>query len=325
MNEFTSIFKEELIDFLASRKITVCNATFNNDCRFLASFDKYLSDIPLSEKRLNESVISGWIQILRKAYTVNKTADILGYLRNFLKYLQYNGISVFMPKNPKLTQDYVPYLFSADEMKKIFSFADNLPFGSLKTKQEFPIILRMLYGCGFRIGELLDVREGDVNFQRQTVLLKNTKNKKQRIVVMSDSLSDILEQYCSAMGLSIGSDSYLFPSVKAEDKHISVSTLSSCFKRLLKNIGIYVEPELHKRGQCIHCLRHVFTVNSFAKSHRLGQEPQNAIPYLSVYLGHYDMNGTERYLKFSSDMFPEYYDAFEVYAQNTFSEVSYEE
>lgn len=325
MSEFTSIFRVELTDFLASRQRSVSDTTYRNDCRILGSFDKYLSEEAISEKRLTETVVSGWIKPLYNSYTSNKIADILGYLRNFLRYLQYNGIPVFIPMNPKLTKDYVPYLFSADEMERIFYAADNMSFCNDVTRKEFPMILRMLYGCGFRIGELLEVRISDVNFNRQTVLVKKAKNKKQRIVVMSDSLTAILEKYCTAMKISNSPDSYLFPSVKRHLGHISIYTVSYCFIKILKSIGIYAAPEPHRRGQCIHCLRHVFTVNSFAQVQRYGQSPQNAIPYLSVYLGHYDMNGTERYLKFSNDMFPEYTDTFEAYAANIFSEVLYEE
>ena len=42
-------------------------------------------------------------------------------------------------------------------------------------------------------------------------------------------------------------------------------------------------------------------------------------------MGHEDMNGTAKYLKFSSDIFPEYTEMFEVYTDGIFSEVSYEE
>ena len=35
------------------------------------------------------------------------------------------------------------------------------------------------------------------------------------------------------------------------------------------------------------------------------------MPFLSVYLGHHDMDETEKYLKFSGDMFPEYIELFE--------------
>ena len=153
--------------------------------------------------------------------------------------------------------------------------------------------------------------------------MKHAKNKKQRIVVMSSSLSSMLERYCAAMMLKADS-SYLFPSGKT-NKPLSKSTVSMHFRNILKCTGIYTEPLPHKRGRCIHCLRHNFAVRSFAQAEKHGKPAVEAVPYLSVYLGHYDMNGTEKYLKFSSDMFPEYMDMFEAYTSSVFAEVYYEE
>ena len=42
-------------------------------------------------------------------------------------------------------------------------------------------------------------------------------------------------------------------------------------------------------------------------------------------LGHHDMDETEKYLKFSGDMFPEYIELFEDFASGVFAEVAYEE
>lgn len=43
------------------------------------------------------------------------------------------------------------------------------------------------------------------------------------------------------------------------------------------------------------------------------------MPFLSVYLGHHDMDETEKYLKFSGDMFPEYIELFEDFASGVFA------
>lgn len=322
MTEFFSIFKNELRDFLSSRQETVGVDAFRNDCSILGSFDKYLYESGFAERHIPEYIVNGWIHTLYEINTPKKVADKLGYLRNFLKYLQYCGIQVFIPVNPKIADDYVPYLFSDDEMQRIFHAADTLIHGRSTTRLQIPMILRMLYGCGFRIGELLNVRVCDVNFKKHIVFIKHAKNKKQRIVVMSFSLSSMLERYCAAMGLN--SNSYLFQG-RNTDKPLSKSTVSMHFGNILKYTGIYAEPLPHKRGQCIHCLRHTFTVRAFAEAEKRGKSAVEAIPYLSVYLGHYDMNGTEKYLKFSPDIYPEYTDMFEDYAGSVFAEVSYEE
>ena len=328
MKEFLSPFQEELTDFLAMRKKTVCAETYAGDCRILGSFVRFFTAYGCTEKSVSEDVVNAWIQSLFASNARKTVADKVGYLRNFLKYLQYCGIPVFIPRVPKAAESYIPYLFSEDEMERIFAAADTLPLqkgpnANVLLRVEFPMILRMLYGCGFRIGELLQVRVGDIDFERGTVLLKNAKNKKQRLVPMHSSLTSILWRYCAAMELTQNDDDFLFPG-RLPGQHLSRNTVSRCFIAVLKATGIYLEPQPHTRGQCLHNLRHLIDIKSFAQVEQAGRSAENSIPYLSVFLGHYDMDGTEKYLKFSSDMFPEYTALFEDYAASVFPEVNYE-
>lgn len=326
MTAFRSLFKKELEEYLSIRERSVEAAAFKNDIRVLSSFDKYFADTSFAERMVTEETVNGWIQQMQIENDVSpKTiSDRLGYLRNFLRYLQYCGVPVFIPSNPKCPKEYIPYLFSDEEIERIFYAADSFSMGSDFVREEFPMILRMLYGCGFRIGELLNVRVRDVDFKRAAVFFRNTKNKKQRLVPMSESLALMLERYCLALGLNARPDSYLFPGRNPE-KAICKHTIYSRFITILKDTGIYVQPERHKRGQCLHCFRHIFAVRSFAQAEKAGRCPASSVPYLSVYLGHYDMDGTEKYLKFGGDMFPAYADLFESYVSNVFSEVPYEE
>lgn len=65
--------------------------------------------------------------------------------------------------------------------------------------------------------------------------------------------------------------------------------------------------------------------SSFAQAEQNGRPAEDSVPFLSVYLGHHDMDETEKYLKFSGDMFPEYIELFEDFASGVFAEVAYEE
>ena len=51
----------------------------------------------------------------------------------------------------------------------------------------------------------------------------------------------------------------------------------------------------------------------------------DSVPFLSVYMGHKNIWETEKYLKFSSEMFPELSEPFETFADSLFPEVSYED
>lgn len=124
MKEFLSPFQEELTDFLAMRKKTVCAETYAGDCRILGSFDRFFTAYGCTEKSVSEDVVNAWIQSLF-AFNARKTvADKVGYLRNFLKYLQYCGVPVFIPRVPKAAESYIPYIFSEEEIKQIFAAAD---------------------------------------------------------------------------------------------------------------------------------------------------------------------------------------------------------
>ena len=93
----------------------------------------------------------------------------------------------------------------------------------------------------------------------------------------------------------------------------------------LQETGLYVPGKAHSIGQCLHCFRHYFAIHSFAQAEQNGRPAEDSVPFLSVYLGHHDMDETEKYLKFSGDMFPEYIELFEDFASGVFAEVAYEE
>jgi integrase len=134
-------------------------------------------------------------------------------------------------------------LFIADRniSEKIIRIADNIPVNravpsSGYSRYTFPMLLRLLIGCGLRLNETLSLKVGDVNFKDGVLLMKQTKNNKQRLVPMDDSLNEMLKRY-----------------------------------------------------------------------------------------SHFDMNGTERYLKFFGDMFSEHTHRFEDYANGVFSGGLYED
>ena len=136
---------------------------------------------------------------------------------------------------------------------------------------------------------------------------------------MHASLTAILRQYCAAMGITGKADAFLFPGMKP-DLPVSAHSARYWFMEILKNTAIYIPPKkAGQRGQCLHCLRHLFAVKSFAQAEENGRPITDSVPFLSVYLGHYDMDGTEKYLKFSSDIFPEHTELFAAYSAGVFS------
>ena len=328
MNEFKSIFKNELAEYLAISQGTISDGTLQNTRRILLSFDSLLAEENTGE--ISERTVNRWIGRFLQTNAPKTVSDKVSYLRKFLRYLQYEGYSVFMPDCPKTSDSYVPYIFSDEEIQMLLASADS--WGSRHTDpqtrqmdMEFCMLLRMLLGCGFRLGEPLAARVKDINFSRGTILIRHAKNNKQRVVPMDVTLTRMLEKYCIAMAIKTEPESHLFPSVRKKGAAVTKGTFGLRFRKLLQQTNLCVPGKAHSRGQCLHCFRHYFAIHSFVQAEKKGRPVNDSVPFLSVYLGHHDMNETEKYLKFSSDMFPEYTELFEDYAVSVFMEVGDEE
>jgi integrase len=330
MTVFESVFAAEIAEYMALRQKTGSPCTHRVYLSLLADFDRYLAGRGVTEKTIDEGLVGGWVAPLYERVTAQTVSSRVSHLRKFLEYLRFCGYPVYVPESlPKYTVKYMAYLFSDSEVGKIFRAADNLASEGGKPtsrhyRRTFPMMLRMLVGCGLRLGETLSMRVGDVDFDGGALTMRHTKNRKQRAVPMDGSLTAMLRRYCAAMGIAGDPGSWLFPTDKP-GRHLSPSTADALFRRILVGTKIYVAPEPGTRGQCLHCFRHLFTVKSFARAERDGRPVNDSVPYLSVYLGHFDMDGTERYLRFSGDMFPEHTKLFEEYASGVFSGGLYEE
>jgi len=324
---FKSILHEELTDFLSIRTASMGKSALAHDKYYLDKFDNYLISLGCGAKELSEDIIIGWMRSL--SGKSSSIANEVIVIRVFLKRLASIGIHVYIPPIPKVADDYVPYIFSDTELENIFYQSDNMTQKKCPRNPqihlEFPMILRLLYGCGLRIGETLSLRMSDVDLDNGVLALRYTKGDKQRLVPMHTSLHEILRRYCMAMGLLGDPKKYLFPSFSL-DSPVTTKTALHRFEDILMLTNITLPGRnKHQRGPCLHCLRHIFAFKSFINAELDGRGMNDAVPFLSIYLGHDSLNETEKYLKFSSELYPKAMELFEVFTEDVFPEVAYEE
>jgi integrase len=327
MLQFKSVLKDEITGFLALRKASKSKSAYDHDRHTLKLFDGYLYSIDCDDKNLAEEQVNGWIATL-----TGKSSSIANgviVVRIFLDYLKSYDINAYIPPVPKVSDDYIPYIFSDDEIKLIFSIADTLQIGKPRKNTlihvEFPMILRLMFGCGLRIGETLLLKMKDVDFDIGVLTLKYTKGDKQRLVPMHPSLTEILNQYCMAMGMVGYPEAYLFPTSTSLEP-VTTHNAQHKFNSILEQGNIFLcGRKKHQRGPCMHCLRHVFAFKSFANAEKAGYRVDDVIPYLSIYLGHDSLKETEKYLKFSSEMFPDAMELFDGYTAQIFPGVKFDE
>ena len=105
-----------------------------------------------------------------------------------------------------------------------------------------PALLRFLLCTGLRIGEALGLLDTDVNLQNKMLIIRDSKNGKERLVPFSDSLATILTQYrIHRVRLNPSpSTSHFFLSARGR------SLEQAIYMSVLK--GYYTKREYHSKG-----------------------------------------------------------------------------
>lgn len=327
-----SVFKQEINSFLDLIKKTYSESTYKHIKSTMNIFDEWLIDNNYLNKTISEVIINDFIKSLNgKRRTINEHID---HVNKFLSFLSSLGFSVCYLERIKETSDYVPYYFSDDDIEDIFDKCDNFiilgkPY-NLKSKLihiEIPMAARIMYGCGARIGETLSLKVGDIDFENGVIrFTHDTKNNKQRLVPVHNSLTVIIKQYCEALGIINQKDVFLFPLNLLFKEHVTEKSISTMFREyILKDIRNKQNLERHQRGACVHQFRHSFALRSFRQFELNGYKTKNMVPILSTYLGHDSLNETEKYLRFSYLLYPEANDTFEEFTNDLLPEVNFDE
>ena len=326
---YKSIFKDEIAVHIEIRRQELGRDSFRHYQHVVKSFDEYMYELGLDSKNIQFQVVDGWIKQISSGITLNTVGQYIHYIRQFLIYLSGCGYKCAIPQNLRVKDTYVPYLFSDNELERIFEVADSLvttkePLKNKWAHWEMPMLLRLLFCCGMRAGEAVNITVGDIDFSRSTIVLRVTKKCKQRLVPINNELAEQLRYYCFSMGILEDPSAYIFPGI---DKYspLSANSARNYFRTILEKAGItrtgYDERE---RGPCLHCLRHTFAVKSFSKNEKDGMKSREAVPFLSTYLGHDSLYGTEKYLKYSGDYFNIPVVLFEAFSGELFPEVNFD-
>ena len=187
-------------------------------------------------------------------------------MRHFANYLLKNGHDIKIPSKPDKSFSYPvhnPYIFTEHELKEIFLQIDQWIWTSQSRgyrKQIDPVLFRMIYGCGLRIMEALRLKVADVNLADGYLYIHDSKNGRNRIVPMAESLLIRCKTYSKQMHAFSSPDDYYFPG-SVPGSHCSDSGTYHRFREYLWKAGI---PHTG-HGPRIHDLRHTFCVHRLKK------------------------------------------------------------
>ena len=240
-------------------------STLNNYIRRIALFVIHFNELPenISEDEINEYLV-GLARDPRSPSRSSFKHMVYG-LRYYYRLLGQNKRAIALPS---LKQDNkLPVILNRSELKQLFKAPALL-------KQR--VVLSLIYSAGLRGQEVINLKISDIDFERMTIHIRQSKYKKDRIVPLSPSMAIGLKKYLRAENPHI----WLFNG-KQPDSQYSVRGLSWVMRENLKKTNITKKVNLHS-------LRHTYATH-------LLEEGLNIVT-LKELLGHAEISTTMIYL-----------------------------
>ncbi|HHF7365116.1 TPA: tyrosine-type recombinase/integrase [Legionella bozemanae] len=285
-----------------------CGRQYKEAPKILKQFDHFLCQKTLKEIALPESLVLCWLEKFPKeqASTHQRRIGLVRQLGKMMIRLGYPAYIVPAPFGSPRNHTFLPYIFTREEISKLIHAADQIK-PSAKTPWRhlvMPEIFRLLYSCGFRVSEVLNLRLGDVDLSQGVITVRKAKHDKDRLVPpalnMVERLRIYSEQIASILLEKQTDESFFFPS--SEQTAWSISVIYFQFRMLLYQCGI---PHAGRgKGPRVHDLRHTFAVHRLIQWYEEGADLNAKLPLLVAYLGHQDFTGTQKYLHLTAELFP---------------------
>lgn len=184
----------------------------------------------------------------------------LFYKQNHTRYLDLDKIE--RPRRPKR----LPKVIAKEDVMKMLRGIRN---------RKHRMALTMIYACGLRRMELINIKLTHFDEKRRNVTIINSKGQKDRVLPVSEKLYAQIKSYLE----EYGPKEYLIEGLKPGSQY-SFTSLEIIFHKYLGNV-------LKDHNFTLHCLRHSYA------THLL--ESGVDLRYIQTLLGHKSSKTTEQY------------------------------
>ncbi len=203
--------------------------------------------------------------LVGQGYSFSYQNQLASSLRLFFREIVQSEVDILRIERPR-REHKLPNVLSRNEVKLLLEAHVNLKHRTM---------LSLIYACGLRRSELINIKIGDVESQRNLLIVRRAKGYKDRVVPLSDKTIELLREYFKRYTPKV----WMFEGQQAGTQYDEQS-LQSVLKQAVRKAGI-------RRPVTLHWLRHSYA------THLL--EAGTDLRYIQELLGHKSSRTTEIY------------------------------
>ena len=288
-----SQWRRELKDFLEFRSIYFTSPWPERKIRLFDNFAAAHPDLSLEE------TINAWLKRDPKRHPLTVSHDLIA-IRQFCLYRRRFDPDGFVPvliaPAPCMRSSFRVRILSPREIKLLLKGIEHLDESPLR-RARLRLLFLVLYCTGLRIGEALRLRLADVDLAKACFHIGPSKGRI-RFVPFGRDLAGEIKHWLNCRrhaGFTLTPKTPLFE--REDGRAESAWNGAMRLNILFRQCGFKPERGTGKGGLRVHDLRHTFAVHRLERWYRAGIDPGPLLPWLSAYLGHVNLLGTQRYLQ----------------------------
>ena len=190
-----------------------------------------------------------------------------------------------------------PYIFSPNDIDTLINGAQGLRTRFAAATHQ--TLIGLLAATGMRIGEAIRLDRGDLAEADATLMIRESKFGKSRMVPLQPSMLTALQHYGRLRDDVRRQPATVSFFVSTRGNRMVYPTIHAVFRNLCDSAGIGADAPSPPR---IHDLRHTFAVRTLLGWYRAGEDVDARLPVLSTYLGHRDPRWTYWYLSAAPEL-----------------------
>ena len=293
MNDCISFFAEYIQGMLEARDALGYAREPHES--ILRSFDRYCSENQPGCRELTEQLAMSWL--LKNSGDTKGIQGRAASIRLLAQYMNLSGCTAYvLPERyfgSAKTKDR--HIFTDAELSRLFSAIDSLPESSSVpySRQMLPVLFRLIYTCGLRPQEGRTLKRRDIDFDAGSILLTNTKKKKERFVAMSDDMLAVCRQYEKMRQFFYEDNPYFFPG--PDGGPMDGQWLNRQFNKCWK-LANPDTPKDRLPSVSVYSLRHRFASACLNRWLDAGRDLEAMLPRLRAYMGHHTLSETAYYI-----------------------------
>lgn len=296
---------------------------YHSSARILHQFDLYCRERFPDELTVTREIGLGWAT-LRENEHQNGLLRRVTPVRQLAKFMNSIGVEAYIipPKIPKKQIRYIPHIYTAPELTAFFRSIDNCQLSPFSQTRYLviPVFFRLLYCCGLRSSETRMLHITDVDLSQGTILIRESKGHKDRLVYLSDDLIQLCKTYDAKIRCCLPNREAFFPNSRG--LFYNKSMVDRWFHEFWDNLEL--AKKCSGNPPRVHDFRHTFAVSRLNQWIVEGKDINAYLPYLSIYLGHVQQADTDYYLHLIPEFFPVFRDKASRISEDLLPEVDYE-